>query len=279
MRRIDEADCVARCRRARASRTRAVRSRAGHRRRRRACRARCGWRARRRCAWAQAWSPWRAAREPRGRHGRASRTDVSTACTPAASLRRRARAARCHRHRPGPGPRRWARGCWRSVLRARRRALVVDADALNLIAQETGRSCRQTGCSRRIPARPRGCWASDTAAVQADRLASLRATCTSATAAPSCSKAQARWWRRRGPTARHLSAIAAIRAWPCRHGRCAHRRHRRASRAAWRTAPLAARAAACWSHALAGDSAARGGQRGLLASDVSSRAARLRCNP
>jgi NAD(P)H-hydrate epimerase len=150
------------------------------------------------------------------------------------SLEEQMRAAGVLAIGPGLGTGDWAQRLWLQALRARPAAAVVDADALNLLAQSPaklppgwvitphpGEAARLLGV--------------DTAAVQADRLAAIcdRGNPGMATA---------------GMGDVLTGVIAGLRAQVA------------SSEVAARVGVLV--------HALAGDSAATGGQRGLVASDV-----------
>ena len=148
--------------------------------------------------------------------------------------------------------------------------LVIDADALNLLAEQRP---RRTSGSVLTPhpgeaARLLGI---STAAVQADRMAALHALhAAPSRARSSCSRARARWSARCMACAQ--SGARHLRARQSRHGGRRHGRRadRCASPASWRNAaiPWLAARAGVMAHALAGDDLARERERGILALEL-----------
>jgi len=167
---------------------------------------------------------------------------------------------------PGLGTGDWAQRLWSQALRARPAAAVVDADALNLLAQ-TPAKLPEGWIITPHPGEAARLLGSDTAAVQRDRLGAVRelrarygaiAVLKGAGTLVACGAA--------GETELYLCdrgnpGMATAGMGDVLTGILA------GLRAQVSDAALAARVGVLV-HALAGDSAARGGQRGMIASDV-----------
>ena len=161
------------------------------------------------------------------------------------------------RSRLGDAPR------WTAVLDSGK-PLVVDADALNLLAE--GRRAGARGLDPDAASR------GGRAPARRERAATSSTTgwprssgCSSASTARSCSRAPAPWSAR--AAARPGFASAAIPAWrPPAPGMCSPARSPAFSRSA--TIPGRRRASGCWCMRWPGDAAARAGERGVLASDL-----------
>ena len=161
---------------------------------------------------------------------------------------------------PGLGQDEWARALFARVL-ASARPLVVDADALNLLAQDPralpgavltphpGEAARLLGCS--------------TSDIQADRYACAQ-TLAERFHAVVVLKGAGSIVAAPGQTPRLIAAGNPGMA--VGHGRPAHRHHRRPARAG--LSAFDAGAAGALLHALAGDAAAADGARGLLPTDL-----------
>ena len=163
---------------------------------------------------------------------------------------------------PGLGQDAWARTMFEAALGSGK-PTVIDADALNLLAQSprAQRTLDTDAASRRGRALARQRPRPTSSAIGS----ALRRTSPSAMAASSCSRAPARW----SCSAIELPSICdqrQSRHGVARHGRRADGSHRRNRGADCRSRGRRARGVLV--HAMAGDMAARRGERGLLATDL-----------
>ena len=202
--------------------------------------------------------------ERRGDRRRPTRADLRRA-------HRRERAGRGDRARgrrsrwgPGSGARR-GRSARSPRCSISGKPLVVDADALNLLAESGTAGARDDWILTPHPGEAGRLLGASAQEIQRDRLAALERL---RRALPRHGRAQGRRHAgRRTAGARPGCASAATPAWrPPAPGTCSPAPSPAFSRSA--TTPGRRRASGCWCTRMAGDAAARAGERGVLASDL-----------